>query len=169
VRSYAHQVERKDLIRDLEVLYRRGYRQFLRVAIAIVGEESRAHDAVQEGFARAIRSADSYRAEGNVEAWLWRIVINAAHATRPDRVVVEIGEQTDRAANGHPGAENDGDIRAWVASLPERQRLAVFLRYYADLDYRTIGDVLEIETGTVSATLAAAHASLRGAIEGVRS
>jgi sugar phosphate isomerase/epimerase len=43
-----------------------------------------------------------------------------------------------------------------------------FLRYYADLDYRTIGEVLEIETGTVSATLAAAHNSLRDAIEGVR-
>jgi DNA-directed RNA polymerase specialized sigma24 family protein len=45
----------------------------------------------------------------------------------------------------------------------------VFLRYYADLDYRTIGDVLEIETGTVSATLAAAHQALRNAMEGVRS
>ena len=166
MRSYAHQVERKDLIRDLEALYRQGYRQFLRVAIAIVGEESRAHDAVQEGFARAIRSADTYRAEGNLEAWLWRIVINAAHATRPDRVAVEIGDETD-LANGRPGAENDGDIRAWIASLPERQRLAVFLRYYADLDYRAIASVLDVEVGTVSATLSAAHSALRSTLEGV--
>jgi RNA polymerase sigma-70 factor (ECF subfamily) len=60
-------------------------------------------------------------------------------------------------------------VRALIAALPERQRLAVFLRYYADLDYRTIAEVLGIETGTVSATLAAAHRTLRHAIEGVRS
>ena len=45
--------------------------------------------------------------------------------------------------------------------LPERQRLVVFLRYYADLDYRTIGQAAGIASGTVAATLSAAHASLR--------
>src|SRR5260221_2052400 len=54
-----------------------------------------------------------------------------------------------------------GSIRTWVAALPERQRLAVFLRYYADLDYRAIGTVLGVEVGTVSATLSAAHTTLR--------
>jgi RNA polymerase sigma factor (sigma-70 family) len=66
-------------------------------------------------------------------------------------------------------APENASVRALIAALPERQRLAVFLRYYADLDYRTIGEVLEVETGTVSATLAAAHRSLRGSMEGVRS
>ena len=51
-----------------------------------------------------------------------------------------------------------------IATLPERQRLVVFLRYYADLDYRTIADALEIEVGSVSATLVARKrsVSLRG-------
>jgi RNA polymerase sigma factor (sigma-70 family) len=48
-----------------------------------------------------------------------------------------------------------------VSALPERQRLVVFLRYYADLDYRSIAVVLGIEVGTVSATLSAAHTALR--------
>jgi RNA polymerase sigma factor (sigma-70 family) len=48
-----------------------------------------------------------------------------------------------------------------IAGLPERQRLVVFLRYYADLEYREIAAALGIETGTVSATLSAAHAALR--------
>jgi RNA polymerase sigma factor (sigma-70 family) len=56
-------------------------------------------------------------------------------------------------------------VRVWVASLPERQRLVVFLRYFADLDYRSIATALEIETGTVSATLATAHAALRRSYE----
>jgi RNA polymerase sigma factor (sigma-70 family) len=54
-----------------------------------------------------------------------------------------------------------------VAALPERQRLAVFLRYYADLDYRAIAQVLGIEVGTVSATLSSAHRALRRSLEEV--
>ena len=57
--------------------------------------------------------------------------------------------------------DDAGRRMAWVAALPERQRLAVFLRYYADLDYRAIATALAIEPGTVSATLNSAHASLR--------
>jgi RNA polymerase sigma factor (sigma-70 family) len=52
-------------------------------------------------------------------------------------------------------------LRAAVATLPERQRLIVFLHYYADLDYATIADSLGIRTGTVGATLNAARAALR--------
>jgi RNA polymerase sigma factor (sigma-70 family) len=57
--------------------------------------------------------------------------------------------------------------RTWIASLPERQRLAVYLRYYADLDYRSIAAALDVEVGTVSATLSAAHRKLRNTLEGV--
>lgn len=49
----------------------------------------------------------------------------------------------------------------------ERQRLAVFLRYFADLDYRSIAAALDVEVGTVSATLAAAHAALRRSLQEV--
>jgi RNA polymerase sigma factor (sigma-70 family) len=55
-----------------------------------------------------------------------------------------------------------------VAALPERQRDAIFLRYYADLEYRQIALVLGVEVGTVSATLAAAHQALRERLEEVQ-
>jgi len=57
--------------------------------------------------------------------------------------------------------ESDAEVRAWIATLPERQRLAVFLRYFADLDYRSIAAALDVEVGTISATLALAHTALR--------
>jgi RNA polymerase sigma factor (sigma-70 family) len=57
--------------------------------------------------------------------------------------------------------------RGLIAGLPERQRLVLFLRYYADLDYRSIGNVLDIEMGTVGASLSAARATLRNRIEEV--
>lgn len=57
-------------VTDLELLYRARYSHFLRVAILITGEEGRGHDAVQDGFAAAIRSLPSYRGEGPLEAWV---------------------------------------------------------------------------------------------------
>jgi RNA polymerase sigma factor (sigma-70 family) len=71
------------------------------------------------------------------------------------------------SANGRP--EQDAGLRAALALLPERQRTAVFLRYYADLDYAAIGEALGISTGTVGATLNAAHAALRGRLQEVHS
>ena len=159
-------MRKKELIAELEGLYRARYRQFLRVAAAIAAEES-AHDVVQEAFARAIRSSSSFRGEGSVEAWLWTILINAARAERSSHAETTSldDDEFPVAGNGHP--TDDRDIRAWIVSLPERQRLAVFLRYYADLDYRTLGAVLGVEVGTVSATLSAAHTALRRSLKEV--
>ena len=67
-----------------------------------------------------------------------------------------------------PGSPAWAKPAALIALLPERQRLAIFLRYYADLDYRSIAEALGVEVGTVSATLATAHASLRKALTRVR-
>jgi RNA polymerase sigma-70 factor (ECF subfamily) len=154
---------------EIERIYRARYGRFLRVAVAILGDEPGGHDAVQEGFARAIRSADSFRGEGTVEAWLWQVVVNAARAARRRRTAAaELeAEAVEPATNGRPG-DDDAVIRAWVAALPERQRLTVFLRYYADLDYQAIATALGVEVGTVSATLSAAHTALRRSLKEVR-
>jgi RNA polymerase sigma factor (sigma-70 family) len=159
-------VRKKDLIAELEGLYRARYRQFVRVATAIAGEE-RAHDVVQEAFARAIRSSSSYRGEGTVEAWLWQVLVNAARVERSSRADTTPLDDDELHVVGNGQPDDEFGIRAWVVSLPERQRLAVFLRYYADLDYRAIAAALGIELGTVSATLSAAHTSLRRSLKEV--
>jgi RNA polymerase sigma factor (sigma-70 family) len=66
------------------------------------------------------------------------------------------------------GYETDAAVRALLAQLPERQRGAIFLRYYADLDCAAIAGLLGISAGTVVATLNAAHSALRERLEGVR-
>jgi RNA polymerase sigma-70 factor, ECF subfamily len=149
-------------IGEIEALYRERYRHFVRVAGLIAGAEQ-AHDAVQEGFAAAVRARRSYRGDGPMEAWVWRAVVNAAkRQRRADFLAVD---PEPAAQNG--AAADERVVRAWIAALPERQRLAVYLRYYADLDYRSIATVLGIEVGTVSATLSAAHENLRKSMEEV--
>jgi RNA polymerase sigma factor (sigma-70 family) len=113
-----------------------------------------------------VRSRDDYRGEGPLEAWVWRSVINAARQQAVHRGhTLELSDQPASANGTNP---DESAVRKWIAALPERQRLAVFLRFYADLDYRGIASALEIELGTVSATLAAAYVSLRKSLREVR-
>ncbi|MGH3017920.1 MAG: RNA polymerase sigma factor [Gaiellaceae bacterium] len=149
---------------DLEALYRSRFDVFARVAASVTGDAERAHDAVQEAFATAVRKRRSFRGEGPLEAWVWRIVLNAARSDVRKSVPLIYSEPA--SANGRP--EHDAELRAALTLLPERQRTAVFLRYYADLDYAAIAEALEITTGTVAATLNAAHAALRSRLEEVR-
>jgi RNA polymerase sigma factor (sigma-70 family) len=150
---------------ELEALYRSRFDVFARVAASVTGNSERARDAVQDAFATAVRKRGSFRGEGALEAWVWRIVLNAARSD-VRRSIPAVDHDEPAAANGHP--ERDVELRVALARLPERQRIAVFLRYYADLDYAAIGEALGIRTGTVSATLNAAHVALRSRLEEVR-
>jgi RNA polymerase sigma factor (sigma-70 family) len=154
-------------VEALGMLYQRRYRIFLRVAEAIVGDAELARDVVQDAFARALRGRFDFRGEGSLEGWVWRVVVNTARNALRDRppphaLLDDLGS-ADEVSGGH----SDGHVRALVAALPERQRLVLFLRYYADLDYRAIAEALAIEPGTVGATLSHAHAALRRALEEV--
>jgi RNA polymerase sigma factor (sigma-70 family) len=146
-----------DPLPEIEWLYRSRLVQFVRVARAIVSDEQLALDAVQEAFTRAVEKRRTFRRSGSIDAWVWRIVVNEARkrTARRGQHVVE-----DASLPNDAKAPVDVEVRAAVAALPERQRLAVFLRYYADLDYAAIAVVLGVERGTVSATLSAAHRNL---------
>ena len=143
---------------EIEALYRGEYSRFVRVARAIVGDRETAAEAVQEGFADALRRAGQWSGRGPLAAWVWRCVLNRARKARP-RPLLALDEPTRN------GSEPDPELRAELAALPERQRLVVFLRYFADLTYPEIAAAVGVEVGTVSATLHAAHAALRAQLE----
>jgi RNA polymerase sigma-70 factor, ECF subfamily len=160
-------------VEEIEVVYRERLEAFVRVCVAILGDRELAVEAVQEGFALTIRNRASFRGEGTVEGWVWGAVVNAARNHRRGRS----GREAYAAENGWgwsasrptatvEGVEARAGLRDEVALLPERQRLALFLRYYADLDYREIAAVLDVSVGTVGSTLNAAHAALRRALAG---
>ena len=149
-------------VEALESLYRADLPRFVRAATAIVGDEGAGRDAVQDAFVQAVRKRTGYNGVASLETWVWRIVINEALAQRRSRgsEFESVSEIVTTPSTNHV-PEHDANVRAWVAALPERQRLAVLLRYFADLDYQSIAVALDVEVGTVSATLATAHAALR--------
>jgi RNA polymerase sigma-70 factor, ECF subfamily len=154
-------------IGGLATVYMRGYHRFLRVAEAIVRDGELARDVVQDAFARAIRSRFDYHGDGSVEAWVWRIVVNTAKNASRRRPLPALPLHELDCEPASNGQAVGGELRVLLAALPERQRLVLFLRYYADLDYRQIAEVLEVRPGTVGATLNQAHAAVRRALEEV--
>lgn len=144
------------MLDELETLYRERLPQYTRAAAAIVGDEESGRDAVQDAFAKAVRSRRRFRGEGSLEAWVLRIVVNAARDARRRR--------RRRAELPEPITARAEELGLPLELLTERQREVLFLHYYADLDYATIGDALGISAGTVGATLSAARGTLRGAL-----
>ena len=155
-------------VEALSVLYHRDYHRFVRVAEAITGTVEDAQDAVQEGFASALRQLDRFEGRGTLEGWVWRCVINAARMSRRRSTrTTSLGQLPEAVDLTASGAERPVRLLPQLVRLPERQRLVLFLRYFADLSYEAIADALQISPGTVAATLNAAHRSLRRWLEEV--
>jgi RNA polymerase sigma factor (sigma-70 family) len=149
-----------------EAVYRTRAADFFRFALARTSDSERARDAVQEGFARAIRRRTGFRGEGSIEAWVARCVINAAHDL--NRAVSPSGSEANGVRVEFANNPEEGSpIREALLRLPQRQRDALFLRYYLDFDYRAIAEALDVEVGTVSATLHSARQSLANALQEV--
>ena len=159
-----HELTDATSIAEIEAIYREHHSRFLRFAVASLGEVEGGRDAVHEAFVRAIRSLGDFRGQGRLESWLWRILVNICMAEKRRRAV------PIEDAPVPTGVEDPEwpEIRAAIASLPERQRTILFLRHYADLDYHEVGAVLGIARGTVAATLNAAHTKLRAELGEVK-
>jgi RNA polymerase sigma-70 factor (ECF subfamily) len=145
----------------IEELYRERYSRFRNGVAPVAGSYEAAHDAVQEGFSRALRASAQYSGRGSLEGWVWRIVLRTAIEQRGPADEVPLDEIDPAFVE----PERDFALAAAVQTLPPRRRLVVFLRYFADLEYRTIAEALAIDEGTVAATLAQAKQALTEILE----
>ena len=97
------------------------------------------------------------------EGWTYRVALNVVRRTtrraRHERTLAA------RLSTPPPSVSWDPDLWAAVRALPERERLAVALRYVADLPAEHVADVMGIATGTVWSTLDHARRHLRESLE----
>lgn len=139
-----------------------------------------AEDLAQEVFLRVYRSRESYEASAKFTTWLYRIATNLAvnHARdtrheRPENQVSldEPDEESGRTldlADGTPSVEENlvqrerlVAIRQRVQALPERQRIAVVMHKYQQMDYHQIADVLKLSESATKSLLFRAYETLR--------
>lgn len=151
---------------EIEDVYRREVGRFVRVAAAITGNGEDGWEAVQDAVARVVRGRAGFRGEGSLEAWMWTAVVNAARSKRREATRELSSDIQPEEKGWSPEPEAREAVRRAVSGLPERQRLVLFLRYYADLSYEEIAAVVGMSSGTVGPTLASAQTSLRQLLGG---
>jgi len=139
-----------------------------------------AEDLAQEVFLRVYRSRESYEASAKFTTWLYRIATNLAvnHArdTKHERpeVMASLDEQdadtgtTMDVADPHRSVEEElvrrermQAIRAKVEALPERQKTAVLLHKYQQMDYKQIAEVMKLSESATKSLLFRAYETLR--------
>jgi RNA polymerase sigma-70 factor (ECF subfamily) len=151
----------------------------------MVHNQAVAEELAQEVFLRIYRSRETYRAEAKFSTWLYRIAtnlgVNHARDTKHERTAstvyldepdAETGSTPD-VADAAPSAEAGllrrermKAIRQCVLELPERQKMAVLMHKYEEMDYRQIGEVLKLSESATKSLLFRAYQTLREKLKG---
>ena len=134
-------------------LVERHYRELYRYAFSVLREERAAEDAVQDAFERAFSALGRYSEERlramKLRPWMYRITLNVARNRLRRRREVPV---EDPSVVGGAASDEDReavmDVLAGLGKLPERQRVAVTLRYLQDMPYAEISGVTGWPEGT---------------------
>ena len=150
------------------VLVERYAGQARRLARSILGNAEDADDAAQDGFLAALRALERYDPSRPFGPWLLRIVANAA-SDRRRRLRVRFTEAIPAdTITRDPGPDQLTDrnafaaaLRAALAKLPTRQRIAVVLFDVEGYSHREIAQVVHVSEGTVRSDVFHARRALR--------
>ncbi|MBC8467988.1 MAG: RNA polymerase sigma factor [Planctomycetes bacterium] len=143
------------------------YQQFAwRIAYRYTDNRSDAEEISQEAFVRVLDSAKNYRRRAKFSTYLYKILANLCldHARKRNPQITDefSGEKefTETPYSNLQIKERDQAVRSAIDSLPNRQRLAVILRYYENLSYAQIADAMDSSIKAVERLLARARHEL---------
>ena len=148
-------------------LVERHYAELYRYAFSVLREERAAEDAVQDAFERALgalgRHPEARLRNMRLRPWMYRITLNVARNRLRRRREVPVEEVSAVEGDGrNENPEGVMDVLAALRRLPERQRVAVTLRYLQDLPYAEISGITGWPEGTVKTLVRRGLARLRG-------
>jgi RNA polymerase sigma-70 factor (ECF subfamily) len=151
-----------------EALVDRHRRVALRVAYAVAGDD--AEDAVQDAFVKAYGALGRFRAGSPFRPWVLRIVGNEARnrrrsAGRRSALALRVADpgdaRTESPEDAAVASERRRALAAAVASLDDRDREVIALRWFAELSEAEMAAALGVRPGTVKSRLARAMSRLR--------
>jgi RNA polymerase sigma factor (sigma-70 family) len=158
-----------------EIVQRYGQVAF-RTAYVITGSAADAEDATQDGFVKAYRALDRFRAGAELRPWILRIVANEARnrlrsSGRRHRLELRLSEGF-RLGDAAPSpeavavaADERRRLLESVNSLSDEDRLVIASRYFLQLNVEETSATLGIPEGTVKSRLSRALARLRTKVE----
>lgn len=144
--------------RDFEAWYQVQHRRLFASLLVLSGDREIAEDATDEALVRALQHWPRVRVMTSPEGWVYRVAVNVMRRSARRRAYERRLLQRMRVDEVVPAPA--GEVWDLVRALPDRQRLAVVLRYVADLEERDIAQVMGVARGTVASTLSDARRSL---------
>ena len=137
-------------------------------AYLMLGNAHDAEDVLQEVFVLVHRSLAGFDPrKGAFSTWLHRITINQCLNQRRRHNLVTVSLEDGPLASEFPGAQLADKEAVWQAmrSLSDKQQAVVILRYYWELPYAEVAQILEIPLGTVKSRLDLALKTLRKTLD----
>jgi RNA polymerase sigma-70 factor (sigma-E family) len=156
--------------RTVTELYSVHYRGLVRLAALLVRDTPTAEEVVQDAFVAMHGGWQRLRDAENALAYLRQAVVNRSRSVLRHRTVVD--KNLQKAPPDMPSAEHGAlaqlersAVVDALRKLPERQREAIVLRYYADFSEAEIADAMKISRGAVKSHTARGMAALRAELE----
>jgi len=158
-------------------LYRQHSAAIFRFCRRVLPTREDAEDATTEIFMKVKQKIGTYDSSRPFIAWLYKVASNHCWDTlrrRRIRQDLETGDlETLPLEHPDPGQleqlqieHTSKEVRTGLAKLPDRARMALVLRYYADMSYDEIADTLGVRRPFVGVLLLRARHQLREALAG---
>lgn len=158
----------------LEELLRRHVDRLHAVCRRLAGNDADAQDATQQALIAVVRGLPRFDGASAFSTWAYRVATNACldelrrRARRPTPVAPDEPPAAFDVVDRSPGPEQRVVDRLVLdralADLPDEFRAAVVLRDVAGLDYREIGEVLDLPPGTVRSRISRGRRLLARAV-----
>ncbi len=127
----------------------------------MVNNHDDANDLLQNVFMKAWQSIENFRGDAKLTTWLYKIAINESVtflARERKRLNLSLDDEESHIIHQIEADTNiDGDalalkLRKAIAALPEKQRLVFNMRYYDDMKYEEMSEILGTSVGALKAS-----------------
>lgn len=119
----------------------------------IILDDDEARDVLQEVFIKAYQNFGNFKEESRLYTWLYKIASNEAlqALAKIQKMPKEVGQmEREKGSMNEKNADEIQDLlRKAIEELPEKQRMVFSLRYYEDLPYEEMSEILGMSVGTL--------------------
>lgn len=145
-----------------------------RKASSLIGDPEDAEDVLQDALMTAYKALPRFRGESGIYTWLYRIVVNKCRDFLRSRKSGKsdsleyyepiLSDDRISVEKNHELSDDAGYLIEKIKSLDVKYRQILLYRYYDDLSYEEIANLIEVNIGTVKSRLFKARELLKRSI-----
>ncbi|SDH57332.1 RNA polymerase sigma factor [Myroides phaeus] len=158
VERLKNSVTKHEAFRELMSLYQE--RLYLHIRTLVLNHDD-TDDVLQETFIKIFQNIDKFKGDSKLFSWMYRIATNQALdflKQRKNKMKVNSEELNDflieqlEADSLFDGDEAEILLQKAIATLPEKQQLVFKMKYFQELDYQTISEIVDTSVGALKAS-----------------